>query len=65
MKITEKTKISEALAMSRHVAAVLKRYGLECVGCRGAAQDSVGRAAVNYGLDLDALLEDLNKALDE
>ncbi len=63
MKITEKTHVSETLKMSREIVKVYKKYGLDCPGCKGAEEDTVEMAAVNYGLDLGQFLKDLNKAV--
>lgn len=63
MKISEKTHIAETLKISKEIAKVYKKYGLDCPGCKGAGEDTVGIAAVNYGLDLKEFLSDLNKAV--
>lgn len=60
MKITESTTVLDALKSSREAGEVFRKYNLECAGCMGSDQDTIRIAAENYGLDLDALLRDLN-----
>lgn len=62
MKITANTKMFDVLKNSKGAAAVLKKYGLPCAGCKGAGEDSVSHAANNYSVNIDSLLADLNKA---
>ncbi len=49
--------------MSKEIVKVYKKYGLDCPGCRGAGEDTVEMAAVNYGLNLEQFLNDLNNAV--
>ena len=61
-KITQETKINEMIKEYPGTKQVLKTYKLDCFGCLGADQESVRNAAWAHGLDLDELLQDLNKA---
>jgi hypothetical protein len=63
MKISEKTHILETLKMSGNIQKVYEKYGLDCPGCKGAGQETVEMAALNYGLDLNTFLSDLNNAV--
>jgi hybrid cluster-associated redox disulfide protein len=63
MKISAKTHIAETFKMSKDILKVYEKYGLECPGCKGAGEDTVEIAALNYGLDLNQFLNDLNKAV--
>ena len=40
-----------------------RKYGMNCFGCLGAEAESIEYGAVAHGVDVDQLLEDLNKAL--
>lgn len=42
---------------------VLQKHNLGCVGCMGAQNESLEQGARAHGLDIDALLNDLNAAL--
>ena len=61
MKITEKTTVQEAVKISKQVIRVFTKYNLDCPGCRGSSQDTIEKVASNNGIDLTALLKDLNK----
>lgn len=50
----------EVLSLYPEAAAVFARYGLACLGCLGAAFDSLERGAKVHGVDLQTLLQDLN-----
>lgn len=41
---------------------VLQNYHLGCVGCMGAQNESLEQGANAHGIDVDALLKDLNAA---
>ena len=61
-KITQETRINEMIKEYPETKKVLKKHKLDCFGCLGADQESVRNAAWAHGLDMDALLEELNKA---
>lgn len=46
-------------------AEVLFSHGLHCIGCHIAATETLEQASQAHGIDLDALLKDLNKAAKE
>ena len=62
-KITEETKMAEMLKKHPETKNVVKKYKLDCFGCLGLEQESVRNAAWSHGLDLEALIKDLNKAV--
>ncbi len=62
-KITQETRINEMIKEYPETKKVLKKHKLDCFGCLGADQESVRNAAWAHGLDMDALLEELNKAI--
>jgi len=63
MKITSKTSVSEAMKASKKVKAVFVQYNLDCPGCKGMSECTVEKVAVNNGLDIKALLSELNRAI--
>lgn len=63
MRITAKTRVNEAMALSKNIADVFRRYKLECAGCKGGENDTIEKVAVNNGLDLNAFIDDLNMAV--
>ncbi|HEY3309829.1 MAG TPA: DUF1858 domain-containing protein [Desulfuromonadaceae bacterium] len=42
---------------------VLQQYHLGCVGCMGAQNESLEQGANAHGIDIDALVKDLNAAV--
>lgn len=51
---------AQALQTSPEVAAVLRKYNLGCIGCMGAQNESLEQGCNAHGLDVDAILKDLN-----
>lgn len=60
-KITENTLIFEALEINPNAAEILMKYGMHCLGCALAHGETVGEAAGVHGIDLEKMLEELNK----
>lgn len=63
--ITKDMTIREVLQKDPRTADVLMKYGMHCLGCPSATGESVGQAAMVHGIDVDKLMEDLNKVLAE
>lgn len=61
MKITEEMKVCEILDLDESLEAVFEQHGLLCLGCPGAAQETLREAAEAHSADLTALLADLNR----
>ena len=40
-------------------------YGLGCIGCMAAHFETIGQGAGAHGIDVDALIEDINKVIAE
>lgn len=59
-KITKDMIIADVLSMDRATAPIFMRHGLHCLGCPASSMESIGDAAMVHGLDVDALLKDLN-----
>ncbi len=62
-KITKDMTFNEVLRAYPDTVKVLKKYGMDCFGCLGAEAETLEYGAVAHGVDLKALLVDLNKAL--
>ena len=43
--------------------AVLQEYGMGCIGCAAAHFETVGEGAAAHGIDVDAMMEAINKAV--
>lgn len=53
--------------LTRHpeTLRVFEEFGLGCAGCRAALFESIEQGAVVHGVDVDMLVESLNKAAKE
>lgn len=60
--ITKDMAISEAARKYPRTAFVFMDYGLHCIGCPAAPDESIEEAAKVHRIDLDRLLKDLNEA---
>lgn len=59
--ITKDMTIGEVVRIKENAAEILMRFGMGCIGCPSAQAESVEDAANVHGLNLDELLEALNK----
>lgn len=59
-KITENTTIFEALQINPNAGAILKAYGMHCLGCALAHGETIKEAVDVHGADLEKLLAELN-----
>ena len=60
-KITKDTGIIDAVQEHPEIIEVFQEYGLGCIGCMAANFETIGEGAGAHGLDVDALIEDINK----
>lgn len=58
--ITKNMRVDEILEINEALAEVLLANGMPCVGCPGAASETLEEAADSHGIDLDKLLAALN-----
>jgi len=61
-KITKDMTISDVARKYPKTAFVFMDYGLHCIGCPAAPDETLEEAAKLHNLDLEKLLADLNKA---
>lgn len=59
--ITKDMTIGEVVHADASKAQVLMSFGMGCVGCPSAQAETIAEAATVHGLNLDELLEALNK----
>lgn len=63
-KITEGTKIDEALQSCPEAAGIMMKYGMHCVGCHVAADETIKQGALVHGMsetDLKKMMSEINK----
>lgn len=63
MTITKEMSIGEAVQEYPATVDVFLRHGLMCFGCALARFENIEQGALAHGMDLEALLEDLNAAV--
>lgn len=64
-KITKDTGIIDAVQEHPEIIEVFQEYGLGCIGCMATNFETIGEGAGAHGLDVDALIEDINKKISE
>jgi len=63
MEITREMTITEIVQNYPNTAEVFLRHGLMCFGCPAARFENLEQGALAHGIDVDALVEDLNAAV--
>jgi hybrid cluster-associated redox disulfide protein len=63
-KINKTMTFHQVLQMSPEVGRVLAKYNLGCIGCMGAANETLEQGAIAHGLDVDQIITDLNAIFD-
>lgn len=61
MKVNKDMTIGEVVRQSDKAAEILMSFGMGCVCCPSAQGETIEQAAMVHGLNLDELLEALNK----
>ncbi len=63
MTITKEMTIEEVVSEFPETMLVFMKHGLHCVGCHVSAFESIEEGAMAHGINVDALVEDLNKVV--
>ncbi|MGD0229788.1 MAG: DUF1858 domain-containing protein [Syntrophorhabdales bacterium] len=61
--INGKMSIEEVVRKYPETIAIFERHGLGCLGCQAALFESIEQGAEVHGIDVDALIADLNKEI--
>jgi hybrid cluster-associated redox disulfide protein len=59
--INRRMSIEEVVKKYPATIATFERYGLGCVGCQAALFESIEQGAEVHGIDVEALITDLNR----
>ena len=59
-KITKDTIIGDILDIAPDTAPIFLSIGMHCLGCPSSRGETVEHACMVHGVDVDALLEQLN-----
>jgi hybrid cluster-associated redox disulfide protein len=63
MTILKENTIEEVVNNYPETMMVFMRHGLHCVGCHVSAFESIEEGAMAHGINVDALVADLNKVI--
>ena len=63
MTITKDVKIEEVVTEYPETMMVFMKHGLHCVGCHVSAFESIEDGAIAHGINVGALVEDLNRVI--
>jgi hybrid cluster-associated redox disulfide protein len=62
-KISEEMTIKEVIDTYPETAMVFMKYNIGCIGCLAASFEKVKEIATVHGIDIKALVKDLNQAV--
>ena len=65
MTITKDMSIGELLMMNEHIAPILMRAGMHCLGCPALIGELLEEACMVHGIDCDILLSQINEIIAE
>ncbi|NLI76776.1 MAG: DUF1858 domain-containing protein [Candidatus Riflebacteria bacterium] len=60
-KITSDMTIAQVLQANANAGQILRSFGMHCIGCSVSTGESLEAAAEVHGIDLQQLLDALNK----
>ena len=63
MTINKDMNIQEVVGKYPELVPVFFKWGLGCIGCAAARYESIEQGAMAHGINVPALIDDLNKAL--
>lgn len=61
--ITREMSITEVVQNHPETVSVFMQYGMHCIGCAAARFENIGEGALAHGINVEALIEDLNKVV--
>jgi len=61
MAITKDMTIQEVVETNPETIRVFLEHGLHCIGCAVARFENIEQGAMAHGIDVDALINDLNE----
>lgn len=60
--ITKNMTLGEVLQVKPQTVKVFEEWGIHCSGCPAASMETVAEGAMLHGIDVDKLVEELNKS---
>lgn len=65
MKATKDMLIVDLLQLDEKIASILMGYGMHCIGCMLASNETIEQACMAHGIDADELIDHVNAYLEE
>jgi len=62
-KIAKDMTLAEAVARYPKTIPVFMKYGMHCIGCPMAMQETIEEGATVHGIDIKKMLKDLNESI--
>jgi len=62
-KISKDMTLAEAVSRYPKTIPVFMKYGMHCMGCPMAMQETIEEGATVHGIDLKKMLKDLNDSI--
>jgi hybrid cluster-associated redox disulfide protein len=59
-KITKDMSFIQAIQIHPKAGDILAKYDMGCIGCMGAAGETIEQGAIAHGVDVDKLIKELN-----
>lgn len=63
--ITKSMSIVDVVQNHPQTVDIFRKFGMGCLGCAAARFENIEQGAAAHGIDIDALVADLNKAVGE
>ncbi len=63
MKISKDMSLVEVVRNYPETIPIFMSYGMGCLGCAAAMFETIEQGALAHGIDVDALIKDLNEAI--
>ncbi len=64
-KITKEMTFGEVLKKYPETVKTFFQFGMHCFGCHLAVDETIEQGALAHGVEVDKLIEDLNKTVEE
>lgn len=61
--ISKDMSITEVVQKYPDTAEIFMQHGMHCLGCMAARFENIEQGALAHGIDVDSLIEDLNKSI--
>ncbi len=65
MKATKDMLILDLLQLDQNIAGLLMGYGMHCIGCMLASNETIEQACMAHGIDADDLIGHINSYLEK